>query len=308
MAIAHERLDCAFDSRGFRCAGWFYRPVAGDPAAVVVMAHGFGAQRSFGLVPIAEGFADAGYAVLLFDHRYLGDSEGEPRGLVDPFRQLDDWRAAIRFARSRTFVDTSRVVLWGTSFSGGHVISVAAEDRDLSAIIAQAPFVDPISTARLIGPLGVLRMMFAAGRDQIGSLIGLSPFCIPVHGPRGSTACLATEDSHEGFLSLVDDPQWPNRCPARSAFAFARYRPLWRAHEVTCPALVVLAERDTLIAPSVVERAARKIPRGELERVDVGHFDVYHGIVRERLLAGQIAFLDRHVAETDVGTARRHAA
>lgn len=115
-----------FDSGGTKCAARVYRPTAtNQPSPVVVMAHGFGAVRALRLYAYAERFAAAGYAVVVFDYRSFGESEGEPRQVLDIAMQHEDWRAALRFARSLEGIDHTRVVAWGTSFSGGHVITVA---------------------------------------------------------------------------------------------------------------------------------------------------------------------------------------
>ena len=82
------------------------------------MAHGFSGVRDQRLDAYAERFAAAGLACLVFDYRHFGDSGGQPRQLLDIGRQLDDWRAAIAFARSLEEVDGDRIGLWGTSFSG----------------------------------------------------------------------------------------------------------------------------------------------------------------------------------------------
>lgn len=114
-----------FDSGGTKCAARVYRPTAtNQPSPVVVMAHGFGAVRALRLYAYAERFAAAGYAVVVFDYRSFGESEGEPRQVLDIAMQHEDWRAALRFARSLEGIDHTRVVAWGTSFSGGHVITV----------------------------------------------------------------------------------------------------------------------------------------------------------------------------------------
>lgn len=290
------RSDETFDVEGVPCAAWLYRPVEVERPPVVVMAHGFGAHRSFRLPCFAERFAAGGLAVLLFDHRGLGDSDGKPRGLVDPFRQLDDWRSAIAYVRRHPELDGDRIGLWGTSFSGGHVISLAAEDPGIAAIVAQVPFVDPISTARLIGAGAIARLLLAGCRDRIRSLFGCS-LRIPVVGPPGTTACMTTPAALDGYRSIVGSEPWENSCPARSAFAFTRYRPMWRARDVRCPAFVALAEQDSLIAPRVVERAAGKMD-AELLRLDCGHFDVYHDPIATELADRESAFLRRSLGVT----------
>ena len=115
------------------------------------MAHGFAGDRTFGLESFAERFASEGIAVFVFDYRNFGDSDGEPRNLVDPFRHLADWKATIAHVRSLKTVDGNRIGLWGSSFSGGHVIMAAASDTTIRAISAQVPFVDPISTFKIVG-------------------------------------------------------------------------------------------------------------------------------------------------------------
>jgi alpha-beta hydrolase superfamily lysophospholipase len=90
------------------------------------MGHGFGAERRFRLPAFAERLCAAGLAVLLFDYRGFGDSEGTPRGLVDPGRHLADFAAAVRYAQELKGVDGARLALWGTFLSGGHALVTAA--------------------------------------------------------------------------------------------------------------------------------------------------------------------------------------
>ena len=129
------RIDVEFPSGDDRCAAWLYRPEAAPDAVVpiVVLAHGLGGVKEMRLDAYAERFTDAGYACLVFDYRHFGASGGEPRQLLDIERQLADWAAAVRYARRLDGVDSSRVILWGSSFSGGHVIEAAARDGLLEA-------------------------------------------------------------------------------------------------------------------------------------------------------------------------------
>src|SRR5689334_3487990 len=110
------------------------------------MAHGFGAERTFRLPAFAERFCAAGAAVLLFDYRNFGGSPGEPRKLISPTRHVTDWQAAVEYARRVPGVDTRHVVLWGTSLSAGHVITVASKIRGLAALCLLVPFSDGLAT------------------------------------------------------------------------------------------------------------------------------------------------------------------
>ncbi len=134
----HARRDVAFNSSGDECRAWLFLPEAERPP-LVILGHGLGATREYGLEPYARRFADAGIAALLFTYRHFGDSGGEPRQLLDIERQLDDWAAALAYARTLDGIDTARIALWGTSFGGGHVLVAAARDGDVAAVVSHAP-------------------------------------------------------------------------------------------------------------------------------------------------------------------------
>ena len=116
-----NRIESDFTSQGTRCGAWLFVPEevsGGARSPIVVMAHGFGGQREMRLPAFAEHFASRGLAVLVFDYRCFGASDGSPRNFIDPRRHLADWRAAVEHARGLPEVDGSRLGLWGTSFSG----------------------------------------------------------------------------------------------------------------------------------------------------------------------------------------------
>ncbi len=286
------RTDVAFLSRGTRCAAWLYRPVGIDRPPVVVMAHGFAAEKAFGLSAFAERFAGEGMAVFVFDYRCFGESAGEPRNLVNPSRHLQDWQAAIAHVRALAEVDSHRIALWGSSFAGGHVIVTASREPGIRAIVAQVPFVDAWSSLRMFGPGYAARSTLAGIRDLFRILTFRRPFTIPVVGDPGSLACMTTADSRAGFLALVPEGSaWKNECPARIALTVGAYRPIKAAPRVSCPALLVMAEKDSLIDPKDVQRTAARMPKAKLVSMPIGHFDIYSGSVLEKALEVESGFL-----------------
>jgi pimeloyl-ACP methyl ester carboxylesterase len=294
-----ERQDLAFASGGETCAAWLYRPPADAAAPVpcVVMAHGFSATRADGLPAYAERFAAAGLAVLLFDYRHFGDSTGEPRQLLDIGRQQEDYRAAIAFARTLEGVDAARIALFGSSFSGGHVVAVAAGDPSLAAVVAQAPFADGLAILRATAPSAALRLTAAALADGVGALLGRPPRTIAAVGPPGALAAMTEPDAVPGMRAIVaEGSRWRNEVAARIMVRGLAYRPVRAAARVTCPLLVCVCERDATTPPAPAVRMAELAPRGELVRYPIGHFEIYLGEPFERAVRDQTAFLERHLA------------
>ena len=108
--------------RGIELGALLFLPQEVGPHPAITMAHGYAATREHGIERFARAFAEAGFVVLLHDHRNFGASGGEPRGDVDPWRQIADWRRAISYLESRPEVDPQRIGLWGTSYAGGHAM------------------------------------------------------------------------------------------------------------------------------------------------------------------------------------------
>src|SRR4051812_21587081 len=146
-----DRQDLTFPSGNDSCASWLYAAANRDVAPIVVMAHGLTGTRRDRLGAFAERFAAEGFGALVFDHRGFGDSTGEP-DLFEPGRQLEDWRAAISFARSLPGVDPDRLATFGSSMGGGNALAAAAEDRRVAAAISQVPFLDLIRQAHRSSP------------------------------------------------------------------------------------------------------------------------------------------------------------
>jgi pimeloyl-ACP methyl ester carboxylesterase len=288
------REDVWIPSHAEQLAAYVYRPDSDTGnSPCVVMAHGWSATRDDGLPGFAEAFRGAGFVVILFDYRHFGASTGEPRQLLDIRGQHDDYRAVVAWARELAGVDPDRVVLFGSSFSGGHVLAVAATDARIAAVISQAPFTDAIPTLMLVPPRNIVRFVVAAVRDQAGAWLGRSPVLVPAVGEPGAFGAMTAPEAKPGFDAIVpSDSKWRNEFAARMMLAFPFYRPGRKAAKLKMPVLICICDTDetTPIAPAL--RAAKRALRAELRRYPYGHFGIYHD---PQAKADQVAFLRRTV-------------
>lgn len=285
------RRDIRIPCHGERLAAHLYRPDGERVVPCVVMAHGFSGTRDDALPAYAEAFRDAGYAVVVFDYRHFGASSGEPRQLLDVALQQEDYRAVVAWARNDPGIDPERIVLWGTSFSGGHVMAVAADDPRIAAVISQSPFTDGFAVIRQMS-LRVLMCIGAAwALDHVTAIAGREPVHLRVVGEPGIVAVMTKPDAAPGFAGmLAPDTKWRNAITARALMRVVFYRPFRCARRLLMPTLFCVCDTDTATPPGPSLRAARDAPRGELRRYPYGHFDVYHD---PQVKADQVAFLRR---------------
>jgi alpha-beta hydrolase superfamily lysophospholipase len=283
-----DRQDVLFGSGADSCAAWLY-PASSDAAEspVVVMAHGLSGTRRDRLGAFAERFAAAGFAALVFDHRGFGESGGEP-DLFQPERQLEDWRAAIAFARSLPGVDASRVATFGSSMGGGNALAAAAGDPTVAAAISQVPFLDIVRQAHRSSPLVTARMLAAAARGAHLPVVGQPNEPALINAPGG-------ESGWRHVVAIGEDSRWRNRVSSRWLLG-RPYRPARHAATLHCPWLVCVGEADRVARPGPAIAAARRAPLGELRTYPgVDHFDIYDGPEHEAVVADQLEFLGRNL-------------
>lgn len=295
----NTRSDVEFSSHGTVCRAWLYTPTAPNGAAII-MAHGLGGTRDAGLEPFALEFANNGFTVVLFDYRHFGASDGEPRQLLSISRQLQDWRAAVSYTRSLPGVDAARIGLWGTSFSGGHVLTTAANDSSIAAASAQGPMVDGLAASlEMVNYAGVGRLARLAAYgsvDQLRGLLGLQPITVPLVAAPGEFAAMSSHDALSGYGAITPSG-WRNEMSARLALYLATYRPITKARKLRCPILIQACTKDSVAPAAAAVKLARKAgPNVELKEYDIGHFDIYVGKDRERAVADQLSFFKRALA------------
>ena len=215
------RQDLEFEAGGVTLRGWLYTPDgANGPVPTVVMAHGFSAVKEMYLDRFAETFASAGLGALVYDNRNFGASDGEPRQEIDPWAQVRDYRDAITYAGTRAEVDADRIGIWGSSYSGGHVLVVGATDRRVKCVACQVPLVSGHDNFRALVRadfIPVFRAQFEA--DRLARYRGEAPAMAPVvdEDPLAPSA-LPTPDSWTWFTQTHASraPAWRNEVTLRS--------------------------------------------------------------------------------------------
>lgn len=289
------RTRISFDVGGIRCAGNLYLPSGAEPLPCVVLCHGFSGTMDR-LAEYAERFAEAGFAALVFDYRSFGESAGEPRQVPDLAGQLDDIRAAVAFTRAHERIDADRIVLWGNSLGGAHMVVAAAGDPRIRAVVAQIPFngfpkrVEDRSTRETV------KLLSACLWDRVRGLVGLPPYYIPMVGQPGELAVTATAEADQHIRTLTGGREslWRNIVAPRALLAMMRYRPAESAARLSCPLLVCAAADDREAPVATSRELADAAPHGELRIYPGTHFSFYTDPeLRDVVVADQIDFYRR---------------
>ena len=290
------RQEVEFDSQGTRCAAWLYVPEGAGPSPAVVMAHGLGCVKEMRLDAYAERFEAAGYACLVFDYRHFGASGGEPRQLLDIGRQHQDWAAAVAYARGLPDVDADRVVLWGSSLSGGHVLAVADRDPRVAAVVSQTPHVDGLASLRAERPATVARLAVHGLYDAVRGLLGRTPHYVLSTASGGETGLLNAPGASAGYLGLVPEGMpFDRRVAARFVLGIGLYSPGRALPRLAMPTLVQVALGDKTTPALPVIEACAAAPNATLREYATDHFQPYTEPFFSDFVRDQLDFLAQHV-------------
>ncbi|KAJ6477523.1 alpha/beta-hydrolase [Mycena sanguinolenta] len=299
MAFEKSALKIPSSKSGWNLDAWQYLPHAERrtmPLPVIVMAHGFGADKTMGLAYYAEAFAAAGYACIVFDYRRWGSSDGTPRHVLIVKDQLEDYRTVIKYARQQPQFDPQRLVLWGSSFSGAHSITLSS-DASVNAVaaMAQCPYTGVSPPLPL--DFTYLKIAGSAVLDMVKQALGLTPVYIPVVSEPKTVGALTTEGTKPGMLAICSkDTQYRNQISASSLLQVPSYQPRAKAVSINCPLLIVLPTEDNLCLPEGAVQISKATEKCELLSLPCGHFDLYHGMSHHtESLTAQLEFLNKHV-------------
>jgi uncharacterized protein len=296
------RQKIRFRSGGTDCAAWHY---PGQDGTCVVMAGGFAVTKEPATDLFARRLHEAGFGVLAFDYRRLGESGGAPRQIVRTGEQLADWQAAIEHAATLPGVDPAKLAVWGFSASGGHVFRVAASNPQLAAAIAQTPNAGGPAASRAAlrhqTTVGMLRVTARGLLDAIGGVFGRPPLLVPLGGAPGTVAVLTTPDVADTDRALDPDGRyadWHQEVAARSVLRLSVYQPGRAAARIRCPLLVVVCDADQSAYPPAALQAARRAPNAEVVRLPGGHYAPFLA-AHEQAVEAEVGFLDRHLRSAE---------
>jgi fermentation-respiration switch protein FrsA (DUF1100 family) len=268
-----RQIEVAFPSEGRTLRGWMVIPDGEGPFPGVVMSSGFaGVKEGFLGNPYHRVVADAGVAVVLYDHGNTGESDGLPRQELDPVLQQRGYQDAITFLAGRDEIDTERIGIWGTSYSGGHVLAVASHDRRVKAVVSQAMTIS--------GHRNLLRRHTRAGYAALQRAWADERLRLAQGKPPTLVAAFA--DDSESVTSQAARPpeqrrNWRNEVTMRTWELYDEYEPAAFIERVApTPLLMIVPQHDTMTptedALDAYERAGQ--PK-RLVTVSGSHYAVY---------------------------------
>ena len=267
MALLPE--DVEFESAGSTIRGWLFRPGVSIPGPAVVMAHGLSAVKEMFLDVYAEAFAGAGMTTLVYDHFGFGASDGQPRQSPAPSLQLQGYRDAVAWLGRQQLVDPDRIGLWGSSQSGGEVITLASQEIPIACAVAQVPYLGEGGPDLPAGVLAELTSALEAGRADA---------TVPaVTATADGTGVMYEDGAFDWFTRVAAEraPSWRNELLVGGLAELAGERPIDRLGEVRSPLLLIVAPDDRLTPPDPAVAIAVGTPAVEVVEIPGGHFDAY---------------------------------
>ncbi|KAH6699941.1 DltD N-terminal domain protein [Leptodontidium sp. MPI-SDFR-AT-0119] len=285
-----SRENIEFKTRdGVTLRGLVYTPEtaapSSDPLPCIIMSHGFSGVKEMGLGLFASYFvAKLSVSCVVYDHRGFGASDtrdGEPRQEIVPIQQTDDMSDAISYAQSRKDVDVQKIALWGSSFSGGHVLSVAAVDRRVKAVLCQVPFISGRRTFAMKSPETINLLNDLYSQDRLARAEGKTPVVIPsVSSDKSALCVMLTRDSYEYFTAWAKKAPFKNEVILRSLELESRYEPYDFVPRISPTPLLLTVGSAEVVTPAEFALVAFK-QAGEPKELHIlegcGHFDLYDG-------------------------------
>lgn len=292
-----------FQSQGANLRGRLYKPENGsEPLPVVIMAHGFSATIGMVTDHYAEEISKAGYAVLLYDHRNFGISDGEPRQEINKWLQMRGYQDAINFITDLKGIDANRIALWGDSLSAGQVLALGAIDSRIKVIVGQVPACnDKSAPADEDGKLFTAMVEFFKDGDIAGKPeITNGPLPVVSTDQKGTPSLLKPLTAFRWFIEYGGrhNTGWKNLATYVNPNAIVLFHPGLCAKHIKASVFLLIAKDDEVTSAIVAKEVYDLIPgRKEYMEVEGGHFGLlyYPGEVFNKAVSAQCDFLKKYL-------------
>ena len=293
------RKKVSFESKGLQCSGWLYSPVElSKKAPAIVMAHGLSAVKEQALPDYAEKFAAAGFVTLVFDYRFFGESEGEPRCQLFPLEMVDDYRNAITWVSDLPGVDPQRIGIWGTSFSGSYVLYAGTFDRRVKAVVAQVPNVATPESRHNRSPERWETDARTMIEDRIERYRTGHVDYIKIVSALGEPCIIPGKSAYDFFVGTqATAPNWRNQLTRESLEKMREFDPVSSISLMSPTALLLIAgENDELISFEAVKRVSEKAGEPKsLVAFPITHFEIYYEPWLSKAADAAVAWYTRHL-------------
>jgi uncharacterized protein len=277
------RREISFPSQGVFIKGWLYLPAdrMGMESPGIVTANALTAVKEITLPGYAERFAAAGFVTLVFDYRFWGESEGEPRNQIIPYEMQQDIRNAITWLAEQQEVNPELIGGWGVSLGGAHMLYLAAFDRRLKAVVVTATSVNGIASAeKMMGKEFLLDVMTQLAQDRIlryktGSLATYKT----AWGKFGEDVLFPVEEAYDFYTKAQRTyaPNFENRVTVQSMENLNEYNPDFAIHLASPTALLIVhAEHDVIPVDLIHDLYERANEPKKLVVKDCKHTDLYN--------------------------------
>ncbi|MGH2380568.1 MAG: alpha/beta hydrolase [Candidatus Limnocylindria bacterium] len=277
--------EVEFPSEGATLRGLLYVPESrtDKKSPLVIMAHGTSATVSMVADKYAEAFSRAGLAVLLYDHRNFGRSDGQPRQEINPWIQCRGYRDAVTFAETLDAIDPQAIALWGDSYTGGQVIVIGAMDQRVKAIVAQVPVfgakppdVDPDRAT-----FDIITEVISRGDVRGSPETTVGPMPVVSSDQAGTPSLLEPIQAFRWFIDYGGraGSRWVNTVTRVLPATPVPFQPGLCAPFVTAPTLLMVAPDDEMVhANYAVARQAYDLLPGPKQWYDIagGHFGLLY--------------------------------
>ncbi|WP_421327569.1 UilS family quorum-quenching N-acyl-homoserine lactonase [Aeromonas veronii] len=268
-------------------------PLFDGPYPVIILCHGFCGIREMLLPAYAQSFVQSGFAVVSFDYRGFGDSDGE-RGRLVPAMQIADITSVIRWVREQPQFDPQRIALWGTSLGGGHVFGAAAKDPLIKCVVSQLAFADgdQVVTGKMDDNERTAFIHTLDAMQEKQQETGRELF-VSIPKVLNDIESKAFFEEHRQRFPKLDI-----KIPFLTVLETLRYKPALYAAEVTCPTLVIVAGKDSVNPPEYGRALFKRVAAERKhfhEEKEARHYDVYSGDVFKRLAKLQVEWFRKYL-------------